>query len=268
MKTTVLNKKSFSENFLFDGMTIAVGGIGGAGYPRTLIKAILESDVKDLTLIFIEFNAQKDPEICLADLATSGKVKKVICSHMGCVFNNKELINSLEIELFPMGILSQKIQAGANNIPGIVVDENIAAIYRSKDYLVDNYVSSNEEFIFEPSLRADLAIIEADYIDKNYNAYYTRTMYNSAEISKCAKKCVVEVLDDKKHDCKFDMVDIEFPWINGVIVNEFKYSATVTSKFNSVQSNRVFNSLYELEQYQLCNPNIVLTNIKNLSKNN
>ena len=39
------------DGLLFDGMTIAAGGFGLCGIPETLIGALLESGVGDLTII-------------------------------------------------------------------------------------------------------------------------------------------------------------------------------------------------------------------------
>ena len=90
-----MKPKDLLELNLKDNMTIMIGGIGGGGYPRQLIRLIKNSNVSNLTLIFIEFNAVKDPYLCIADLALSGKVKKIICSHLGCIFNNKELCREI-----------------------------------------------------------------------------------------------------------------------------------------------------------------------------
>lgn len=63
-----------------DGMTIMFGGFGGVGSPPSLIDAILEANIKDLTLIG---NDAGFPQIGVGRLITEGRVKKIIASHIG-----------------------------------------------------------------------------------------------------------------------------------------------------------------------------------------
>src|SRR3546814_14471518 len=65
---------------LFDGMTIASGGFGLCGIPETLIAAIRDSGVKDLTII--SNNAGVD-DYGLGLLLRSKQVRKMISSYVG-----------------------------------------------------------------------------------------------------------------------------------------------------------------------------------------
>lgn len=58
---------------LKDGMTIMFGGFGGVGSPPSLIDAILEANIQDLTLIG---NDAGFPQIGVGRLITEGRVKK------------------------------------------------------------------------------------------------------------------------------------------------------------------------------------------------
>ena len=62
------------------GMTLMIGGFLTVGGPNRLIDALMETDVKDLTLIA---NDTAYADKGLGKLITARKVKKVITSHIG-----------------------------------------------------------------------------------------------------------------------------------------------------------------------------------------
>ena len=51
MKKVHADAKSALEGLLFDNMTIMAGGFGLCGIPETLIEAIRDSGVRDLTIV-------------------------------------------------------------------------------------------------------------------------------------------------------------------------------------------------------------------------
>ena len=51
MKKVYLDAKAALEGLLFDGMTVMSGGFGLCGIPETLILALRDSGVKNLTVI-------------------------------------------------------------------------------------------------------------------------------------------------------------------------------------------------------------------------
>ncbi|CAM3921497.1 hypothetical protein GCM10009865_51430 [Aeromicrobium ponti] len=109
---------SFTEAVkeIHDGATIMVGGFRLVGIPENLILALLETDVKDLTII--SNNCGVD-EWGLGLLLKNKQIKKMIGSYVG---ENKEfeyqvLSGELEVELMPQGTLAEKIRAGGAGIP-------------------------------------------------------------------------------------------------------------------------------------------------------
>ena len=69
---------------LRDGMTIMAGGFGLCGIPETLIEAVRDSGVKDLTVI--SNNAGIDG-VGLGVLLDTRQIKKMISSYSYCVMN-------------------------------------------------------------------------------------------------------------------------------------------------------------------------------------
>ncbi|HEY8529364.1 MAG TPA: 3-oxoacid CoA-transferase subunit A, partial [Paenibacillaceae bacterium] len=99
-----------------DGATIMVGGFGLCGIPENLILALVETGVKDLTVI--SNNCGVD-DWGLGLLLQKRQIRKMIASYVG---ENKEferqlMAGEIEVELIPQGTLAERIRAGGAGIP-------------------------------------------------------------------------------------------------------------------------------------------------------
>ncbi|MDD2278388.1 MAG: branched-chain amino acid dehydrogenase, partial [Bacteroidales bacterium] len=63
-----------------DGMTVMIGGFLGVGSPTSIINKIVESGVKNLTVIC---NDTAFPDMGIGLLVANKQVKKIITSHIG-----------------------------------------------------------------------------------------------------------------------------------------------------------------------------------------
>lgn len=79
-----------------DGMTVMIGGFLGNGSPHAIIDALVESGVKDLTLIV---NDTAYPDKGCGRLIAGKQVRKVIVSHIGTNPCTSEQMNSGELEI-------------------------------------------------------------------------------------------------------------------------------------------------------------------------
>ncbi len=186
--------KDFKE-LLHDGMTIAISGIDSSYYPRTLIKMIDESGVKDLTLVYIENNAELDPVGDPMDLVLHGKVKKLVTSHLGYMAKTfRDYVQ--EVELIPMDMVAFKMQAAANRLPGVVVDKDYALLYRDTKWLNGHsFMSEGKWFVFEPAFKIDLGVVLTDCIDLDtLNCKWNGTAYNAQDVARAGDACAVEYL--------------------------------------------------------------------------
>lgn len=97
------------RDFLKDGMTIMFGGFMGCGTPSKIVNAILESGIKDITLIG---NDTAFVDTGVGPLINNNQVRKVITSHIG---TNREtgrrmIAGEMEVELVPQGTLAERIR--------------------------------------------------------------------------------------------------------------------------------------------------------------
>src|SRR3984885_5338905 len=109
--------ESALHGLLKDGMTIAAGGFGLCGIPENLIQALVDSGVKDLTIV--GNNAGVD-DFGMGLLLKARQVKKVIASYVGenKEFERQVLAGELDLVLTPQGTLAEKLRAGGAGIPG------------------------------------------------------------------------------------------------------------------------------------------------------
>src|ERR1700749_2118900 len=108
--------ESALHSLLKDGMTIAAGGFGLCGIPENLIQALVDSGVKDLTIV--GNNAGVD-DFGMGLLLKARQVKKVIASYVGenKEFERQVLAGELDLVLTPQGTLAEKLRAGGAGIP-------------------------------------------------------------------------------------------------------------------------------------------------------
>lgn len=175
---------------LRDGMLIMAGGFGLCGIPASLIEAIRESGVKDLT--FVSNNAGID-DAGLGVLLQTRQVKKMISSYVGenATFMKQYLAGELEIEFNPQGTLAERIRAGGAGIPAFFTRTGAGtAIAEGKEEREFN----GHRYIMEKGLFADLAIVHAWRGDREGNLVYRRTARNfNPPMATAAKVTVAEV---------------------------------------------------------------------------
>jgi 3-oxoacid CoA-transferase subunit A len=159
---------------LKDGMLIMAGGFGLCGIPETLILAIRDSGVKNLTVV--SNNAGVDG-IGLGILLETKQVRKMISSYVGenKLFAQQYLAGELEIEFNPQGTLAERIRAGGAGIPAFFTRTGAGTdIARGKEERVFN----GDTYVMETGLVADLAIVHAFKGDTEGNLVYRKTARN------------------------------------------------------------------------------------------
>ncbi len=178
------------KGLLFDGMTIAAGGFGLCGIPETLILAIRDSGVKNLTVI--SNNAGVD-DWGLGLLLRTRQIKKMISSYVG---ENKEferqfLAKELELEFNPQGTLAERLRAGGAGIAGFYTRTGVGTVVAEGK---DAKVFGGETYILETGLVADLSIVKAWKGDKYGNLLFRKTARNfNPMVATCSRNTVAEV---------------------------------------------------------------------------
>jgi 3-oxoacid CoA-transferase subunit A len=172
---------------LRDGMVIMSGGFGLCGIPETLIHAIRDSGVTDLTVI--SNNAGIDGT-GLGLLLDSRQIRKMVASYVGenKTFAKQYLAGELELEFNPQGTLAERIRAGGAGIPAFFTKTGVGTIIADGK---DVREFDGERYVMERGLVADLSIVHAWKGDTEGNLVYRKTARNFNPIMATAGKITV-----------------------------------------------------------------------------
>ena len=178
------------EGLLHDGMTLMVGGFGLCGVPQSLVQALRDSEVKQLTCI--SNNAGVDGA-GLGLLLESRQIDTMIASYVGenKLFERQMLDSVIEVELNPQGTMAERIRAGG---------AGIAAFFTPTGYgtpLTED--KETRQFdgrwcVLETALRADVSLVKAWKADEEGNLVYRMTARNfNPPMAEAGRVTVAEV---------------------------------------------------------------------------
>jgi 3-oxoacid CoA-transferase subunit A len=187
MNKVYADATSALAGLLKDGMTIMAGGFGLCGIPETLIHAIRDAGVKNLTIV--SNNAGVDGK-GLGVLLDTRQVKKMVSSYVGenKTFMQQYLAKELEIEFNPQGTLAERIRAGGAGIPAFFTKTGVGTmIAEGKD--VREF--DGQRYVMERGIVADLSIVHAYLGDTEGNLVYRKTARNFNPMMATAGKVTV-----------------------------------------------------------------------------
>jgi len=190
MNKVYANADDALSGLLHNDMTIAAGGFGLCGIPEKLIQAVVDSDVKGLTIV--GNNAGVD-DFGMGLLLKGRQVKKVIASYVGenKEFERQVLAGELDLQLTPQGTLAEKIRAGGAGIPGFYTPTAAGTLLGEGK---ETKTFDGREYVLEPCIRSDVSIVKAWKGDKAGNLVYRETARNfNPMIATCGKVTVAEV---------------------------------------------------------------------------
>ncbi|ODN84981.1 hypothetical protein L202_00825 [Cryptococcus amylolentus CBS 6039] len=212
-----------------NGDTVLSAGFGLCGTAETIIKAIRQSDLKDLTVV--SNNAGNAGTFGLSPLITSKQIKKMILSYLG---TNKGLqaaylAGEIEVELCPQGTIAERLRAAGAGMPGFYTRTGSGTFVETggipqkfspdgKEVVIpgvkkETRVFDGKKFLFEPAIHGDAAIFRAWKVDKAGNCvfrYTTRTF--GPLVARAAKLSIVEA-ENIVEIGELDPMEIDLPGI-------------------------------------------------------
>jgi len=167
------------------------GGFGLCGIPETLILAIREAGVKNLTVV--SNNAGIDG-VGLGILLDSRQIKKMIASYVGenKTFAAQYLAKELEIEFNPQGTLAERIRAGGAGIPAFFTRTGVGTLIAEGKEVRE---FDGDRYVMERGLVADLSIVHAYRGDTEGNLAYRKTGRNFNPVMATAGKVTVAEIE-------------------------------------------------------------------------
>jgi 3-oxoacid CoA-transferase subunit A len=192
MKKVYPDARAALAGLLKDGMLIMAGGFGLCGIPETLIMAIRDAGVKNLTIV--SNNAGTDG-MGLGLLLDTRQVKKMISSYVGenKTFATQYLAGELEIEFNPQGTLAERIRAGGAGIPAFFTKTGAGTMIAEGK---EERVFDGERYVMERGILADLSIVHAWKGDTEGNLVYRKTARNFNPMMATAGKVTVAEVEN------------------------------------------------------------------------
>ena len=162
---------------LSDGMTIGIGGWATRRKPMALVREILRSDLKDLTIV-----SYGGPDVGM--LCAAGKVKKLIFAFVSLDhfplephFRAARQAGAIEVLEVDEGMFHWGLRAAAMQLPFLPTRIGIGTdIITQKGFefkTVKSPYADGEELIAMPALNLDVALIHAQRSDEKGNLLVT-----------------------------------------------------------------------------------------------
>ena len=174
MKNKVTTAQEAIRN-INDGATIMVGGFMACGTPEILIDALVEKNVRNLTIIC---NDAGVPGRGVGKLLSNGQIKTLIASHVGLNPEVAQRMNTdveedkLECILIPQGTLAEKIRSGGAGLGGFLTPTGVGTIVAEGKQVIN---IKGRDYLLEEPLRADFALIRGSVTDQFGNTIYHGT---------------------------------------------------------------------------------------------
>ena len=156
------------------GSILMIGGFMAVGTPACIIDELVLQGQKELTVIA---NDTARPGIGIGKLIRNGQVRRLIVSHIGLNPETQKQMHdgSLEVTLLPQGTLVECIRAGGAGLGGVLTRTGLGTLVEDGK---EKILVKGVEYLLEPALHADYALVEAFLCDYNGNLTYALTGRN------------------------------------------------------------------------------------------
>ena len=208
-----LDKRVYSYEQALDGltdnMTVLAGGFGLCGIPENLIAEIRRLGVTGLTVV--SNNCGIDG-FGLGLLLEDRQIRKMIASYVGenALFEQQLLSGELEVELTPQGTLAEKLRAGGAGIPAFYTATGygtpVAEGKESREF-------NNRQYILEPTITGDFAIVKGWKADHFGNVIYRHTAQNFNPLVATAGRITVVEVEEIVEPGQLDPAHVHTPGI-------------------------------------------------------
>lgn len=159
---------------LDDGMTIGVGGWGSRRKPMSLIRGILRSELKDLTIV-----SYGGPDVGM--LCEAGKVAKLVYGFVSLdtiplepLFGQARQNATVEVSELDEAMLLTGLRAAAQRLPFLPTRAGLGSDVMRHNPHIKTVVSpyGAEELVAMPALTLDIALVHLNRADAQGNAQY------------------------------------------------------------------------------------------------
>ncbi|MBX6375624.1 MAG: 3-oxoacid CoA-transferase subunit A [Acetobacteraceae bacterium] len=185
-------KATEAARLIPDGARLMIGGFLAVGTPERVIDALVARGARGLTVIA---NDTARPGTGIGKLIDAGCVARVVASHIGTnpATQRKMLEGEIEVELVPQGTLAERIRAGGAGLGGVLTPTGVGTVVAEGKRVIE---LNGREYLLEPPLRADFALIRAHEADYFFNLTYRLAAANFNPVMALAAECVIAEPDE------------------------------------------------------------------------
>jgi glutaconate CoA-transferase subunit A len=214
---------------LRDGMTIGVGGWGSRRKPMSIVRAILRSDLSDLTIV-----AYGGPDVGM--LCAAGKVRKAIYGFVSLDsiplephFRAARQNGTIEAMELDEGMLQWGLRAAAMRVSFLPCRAGLGSAIMEINPGLKTVTSpyDGQELVAMPAVPLDVALLHANRADARGNAqylgadwYFDDVFAMAAERTFVSCERIVEP-DDFQREGSVDSIRISRLWTDGVVEAPF-----------------------------------------------
>ena len=176
-----------AARYVKPGDTLLVGGFGMTGNPVHLLHAIAETEINELTYIA---NNVGEAGLGGGRLLRNGQIKRAIGSYFT---SNREAVaaaqsGAMAVTLLPQGSLAEAIRAGGAGLGGFYTPASAGTTLAEER---ETRLIDGREYVFQPALRGNVALIRAWRADTAGNLVYRRTENNFNQAMATAADLVI-----------------------------------------------------------------------------
>jgi acetate CoA/acetoacetate CoA-transferase alpha subunit len=184
MKTVALDQ---AVEMIPDGASVMVGGFMGVGTPERLMDELARQGKRGLTVIA---NDTALPGRGIGKLVSGGVLGKAIVSHIGLnpETQRKMIAGEIEVDLVPQGSLIERIRAGGFGLGGVLTPTGVGTLAEEGRRRIE---LDGRQYLIEPALKADFALVEAFQSDYYGNLVYALTARNFNPVIAMAASTVI-----------------------------------------------------------------------------
>ncbi|GDY31605.1 CoA transferase subunit A [Gandjariella thermophila] len=159
---------------LADGMTVGIGGWGSRRKPMALVRAILRSPLRDLTVV-----SYGGPDVGL--LCAAGKVRELVYGFVSLDsipydpwFRRARESGELRVRELDEGMLQCGLRAAGHRLPFLPIRAGLGSdvLRVNPDLRTVRSPYDGEEVLAMPPLRLDAALVHLNRADRHGNAQY------------------------------------------------------------------------------------------------
>lgn len=230
MKNKIITAKEAAA-MIPDGASVMVGGFMANGAPEAIMDALVEKNVKDLTVMcndggfgpaFDENGVEIKAPTGSGKLIKNHSVKKLIATHIGLNKQVAEQMNSgeMEVTLVPQGSMAEMIRAGGAGLGAVVTPTGIGTEIEEGEFTLEKKNIQGKDYLLMAPLKADFALLGGNIVDKKGNVFFKGTTKNFQEVMATAADTVIVEAEElvEVGELSPDYIQVPYIFVDYIVV--------------------------------------------------